>query len=314
MGEDRFVGIDVSKEHLDVFVRPDERAWRVPQTEAGIAALAAEIAALRPALVVMEATGRLERPAAEAMVRAGVATAVVNPRQVRDFARATGELAKTDVLDARIAALFAEAIRPPARPLPDAATQDLDASVTRRRQLVDMVAAEKQRLAAAVPAMREDLREHLAWLRKRVDKSNVELERLIAGNVDWRAKDQILRSYPGVGLVTSVTLLALLPELGKLDRKKIAALVGLAPMNRDSGILRGRRLVFGGRARVRACLYMAALVAAHRNAGMATYYNRLLARGKKKKTALTACMRKLLVHLNAMVRTATPWSPNASPA
>jgi transposase len=263
---------------------------------------------LRPALVVLEATGGMEMPVVGALVIVQLPTAVVNPRQVREFARATGRLAKTDAIDAQVLAQFGEAVRPELRPFPDAATQELSALLARRRQLVGMLTAEKNRLRTAAKAVRADVQEHIRWLERRLSDLDGQLAQSIRSSPSWRERDNLLKSTPGVGPVLSVTLLAELPELGTLGRKEIAALVGVAPLNWDSGHLRGKRRVWGGRSRVRAALYMAALVAARRNPVLRAFYERLVEAGKPKKVALTACMHKLLTILNAMIRHRTPWS------
>jgi transposase len=301
------VGIDVAKAHLDVAVRPAGDPWRVANDEAGVAALVARLAPLAPALVVLEATGGLERLAAAALAAAGLPVAVVNPRQVRDFAKAVGQLATTDALDAALLARFAADVRPPPRPLPDADTQALAALLARRRQVVAMLTAERQRLGTAGAPVRRRIAAHVAWLAGELGALDAELGAALRASPVWRAKEDLLRSGPGVGPVVARTLLAELPELGALDRKRLAALVGLAPVACDSGTLRGKRLVWGGRGRVRAALYMAALVATRYNPVLRAFYRRLLRAGKAKKVALTACMHKLLLILNAIVHSATPW-------
>jgi transposase len=303
-----YVGVDVAKDWLDVAQRPEGAPWRVSNDERGIAALVERLVQLRPALVVLEATGGMEMPVVGALVVAQLPTAVVNPRQVREFARATGRLAKTDAIDAQVLAQFGEAVRPELRPFPDAATQELSALLTRRRQLVGMLTAEKNRLRTAAKAVRADVQEHIRWLERRLSDLDGQLAQSIRSTPSWRERDNLLKSTPGVGPVLSITLLADLPELGTLGRKEIAALVGVAPLNWDSGHLRGKRRVWGGRSRVRAALYMAALVAARRNPVIQAFYERLVAAGKPKKVALTACMHKLLTILNAMIRHRTPWS------
>jgi transposase len=321
------VGIDVAKAHLDVAVRPSGEQWQAPNDEAGAAALVARLVALAPALVVLEATGGLERLAAAALAAAGLPVAVVNPRQVRDFAKAVGQLAKTDALDAALLARFAADVRPPPRPLPDAALlarfaadvrppprplpdaaqQALATLVARRRQVLAMLTAERQRLGTARAPVRQRIRAHIRWLEGELADLDDELGRTLRASPVWRAKEDLLRSVPGVGPVVARTLVAELPELGALDRKRIAALVGLAPVACDSGTLRGKRLVWGGRSRVRAALYMAALVATRHNPRLRAFYQRLLRAGKAKKVALTACMHKLLLILNAIVHTGSPW-------
>lgn len=308
-----FVGIDVAKAELVTSLRPSEEAWTVPNDEAGIQELLGRLRLHRPTLVVIEATGGYERGVVAALASAGVPLVVANPRQVRDFARSTGQLAKTDRIDARILALFAERVRPEPRPLPDEATRTLDALLTRRRQILEMLTAERNRLEHAVPAVRRDLLQHIRWLERRLRDVDHDLDRTIQSSPVWRAKDDLLRSIPGVGPVTSRTLIGDLPELGALNRKQIAALVGVAPLARDSGTLKGKRLVWGGRAPVRAVLYMAALVASRCNPAIKAFYQRLVAAGKPKKVALTACMRKLLTILNAVMKTNTAWRTGAHP-
>ncbi len=307
-----YVGIDVAKAHLDVAARPTLEPWRVANDAPGIARLVARLDHLRPTLIVLEATGGYERPVAAALTAAGLPVAVVNPRQVRDFAKATGRLAKTDTLDAHVLAHFAAAVQPPARPLPDADTQALAAILTRRRQLVAMRTAEENRLHTALAAIRARIAAHLAWLEAELKEIDTELAQAIAADPIWRERDALLRSVPGVGPVLAVTLLAELPQLGSLNRHQVAALAGVAPLNRDSGTRRGIRTVWGGRARVRGALYMAALVATRYNPVIRAFYERLCAAGKPKKVALTACMRKLLTILNALLAHRTPWQSPAS--
>lgn len=304
-----FIGIDVAKAQLEFACQPSGETGTVPNAEDGIRELVARCQALAPTLIVLEATGGYEAAVVAALATAGFAVVVANPRQVRDFAKATGQLAKTDALDAGVLALFAERVRPTPRPLPDEAVQGLDARLTRRRQLVEMLTAERNRLLIARPAVRRDLQQHLRYLERRLREADDDLHTAVKASPLWRVKDDLLQSVPGVGRVVSLTLLAELPELGRLSHKEIAALVGVAPLNRDSGTLRGKRLVYGGRAPVRAVLYMAALVASKYNPVIRAFYQRLRAAGKPAKVALTACMRKLLVILNAMVRSGTPWQP-----
>lgn len=308
-----FVGVDVAKAELVTALRPGEEGWTVPNDEAGVQELLRRLRVQRPTLVVLEATGGYERGVVAALASAGVPLVVANPRQVRDFARSTGQLAKTDRIDARILALFAERVRPEPRPLPDEATRTLDALLTRRRQILEMLTAERNRLEHALPAVRRDLVQHIRWLERRLRDVDHDLDRTIQSSPVWRAKDDLLRSIPGVGPVTSRTLIGDLPELGALNRKQIAALVGVAPLARDSGTLKGKRLVWGGRAPVRAALYMAALVASRHNPAIKAFYQRLVAAGKPKKVALTACMRKLLTILNAVMKTNTAWRTGAHP-
>src|SRR5213594_4811446 len=307
-----FVGIDVSKAQLDVAFRPEGRV-SVPNDEAGCAQVLERLRAVPPTLVVLEATGGLEIPLTGVLAAAGVPVVVVNPRQVRDFAKATGRLAKTDTLDAQTLAHFAEVMRPELRPLPDEQTQALAALLTRRRQLVEMLTAEKHRLSLAPRPVRNSVRAHITWLERELTHTDTDLAQTIRQSPVWREKEDLLRSVPGVGPVLTTTLLANLPELGTLTGKQIAALVGVAPLNRDSGTLRGKRTVWGGRAQVRAVLYMGALVAARYNPVIRAFYHRLCAAGKAKKVALTACMRKLLTILNAMMKHRTPWRAQVSP-
>jgi len=305
-----FVGIDVAKATLDIAVRPGGEHWSAPNDEAGIGALVARLQPLAPALIVLEATGGFETATVAAVAAAGLAVVVTNPRQVRDFARATGQLAKTDVLDAQILALFAERVRPEPRPLPDAAVQALDALLTRRRQLLEMLTAEKNRLGfATAPSVRRGITQHIRWLQRQLVDVDGDLDQALRGSPLWRAKEDLLRTVPGVGPGVSRTLLGELPELGTLTHKQIAALVGVAPRAGDSGTRRGKRMVWGGRAPVRAALYMGALVATRHNPVIRVFYARLRTAGKPAKVALVACMRKLLTILNAMLRSGTPWRP-----
>jgi transposase len=305
-----FVGIDVSKAQLDVALRPSDDCWHVNNDEAGIASLVERLQAVQPTLIVLEATGGLEVPAAGALAEAGLPVVVVNPRHARDFAKATGRLAKTDSLDARGLAHFAEAVRPTPRPLPEAQAQALSALLTRRRQLVQMLTAERRRLQSAPQRIRADIQAHIAWLERRLACTDTDVAAAIRSTPLWRAKDEILQSTPGVGPILSRTLVAEVPELGLLNRQEIAALIGVAPFNRDSGTVRGKRAVWGGRAHVRAVLYMSTLAAVRHNPTLKAFYDRLRAVGKAPKVALTACMRKLLTILNAMLKHQTPWHEN----
>ena len=304
-----YIGIDVSKDQVDVAVRPTGRSWSVQYDGTGVDELVANLNRLDPAVVITESTGGLELPLVAALAAASLPVVVVNPRQVRDFAKSTGQLAKTDRLDAQVLAHFGEAVRPPLRPLRDADTQAFGAVLARRRQVMEILVAEKNRLGRAVPQVRPRIESHISWLKQELDDLDTELRLRIHSSPVWREKDDLLRSVPGVGPQVSLTLLAYLPELGKLNRKQIAALVGVAPFNRDSGPHRGKRSVWGGRARVRAVLYMGALVASRRNPVLREFYQRLLEAGKPKKLALTACMRKLLTILNSMARTGAHWDP-----
>lgn len=308
------VGIDVSKERLDVALWPTGENWNCTQSSDDLEALAARIGEIGPELVVLEATGGLEMPIAAELNVMGVPVAIVNPRQVRDFAKAIGKLAKTDTIDAAVLARFAHAIRPQARPLPDAKAQELKALLARRRQIIVMITAEKNRLhQARVAKVTSSIQRTIAWLQKQLKAIDADLDRMIRSSASWLAKEDILRSVPGVGKILALTLITELPELGKLNRKQIAALVGVAPLNRDSGTFRGTRRIWGGRAAVRSCLYMAALSAAHHNPVIRKSYRRLLSKGKPKKVALTACMRKLLVTLNVMVRDQRTWGAFGAP-
>jgi transposase len=305
-----FVGIDVSKDHLDVAARGRVvREWRVRYDERGVEALVSELVALAPTLVVLEATGGYEAHIVAALATGAVPLAVVNPRQVRDFAKATGELAKTDAIDSRILALFAERVRPAVRALRDDETRDLDALMTRRRQMVEIRTAERNRLAQATRVVKPSIADHIAWLDDRIDEAEAELRKRIEASSVWREKDRILQSAPGVGSTTSISLLAGVPELGTLNRRKVSKLVGLAPLNRDSGKLRGKRTIWGGRSDVRSGLYMATLSAVRHNPVIREFYQRLLGRGKLKKVALVACMRKLLTILNQMIKDSRTWDP-----
>ena len=307
-GEPRYVGIDVSKARVDVAVRPTGQRWGVSYNESEVEELVAQMVDLRPNLVLLEATGGLELSLVAALAAAALPVVVVNPRQVRSFARATGTLAKTDALDAEVLAHFAEAVRPKVRPLKDAETQVLDSLVARRHQVVTMLVSEKNRLGTAIGAVRPRIEAHIAWLEQELADLDEGLRQTLRQSPVWREKDDLLRSVPGVGEQISLTLLAHLPELGTLNRRQVAALVGVAPYNRDSGTLRGKRTVWGGRSRVRTALYMGALVGSRRNPVIRDFYLRFLAAGKPKKVALVACMRKLLIILNAMLKDRTYWS------
>ncbi|MGB4548733.1 MAG: IS110 family transposase [Syntrophales bacterium] len=304
---ERFVGIDISKEELVVAVRPTAELQSFPNTEEGLAALVGFLQPLQAHSIVLEATGGFARAAVNAMALAALPVVVVNPRQIRDFARSVGLLAKTDAIDARIIARFAEAVRPERRPLKDLETQKLEDLNNRRRQIVEMITAEKNRLGMAPTWSQRDIRSHIAWLEKRLKRINDNIDDLIKQSPIWRQKEKILTSVLGVGPVVTTTLLCGLPELGTLSARKLSALVGVAPFNRDSGKSRGRRSCWGGRAHVRAALYMAALTASRCNPVIRAFYQRLRLAGKPAKVALVACMRKLLVILNAMVKNNTCW-------
>jgi transposase len=308
--EQTSVGVDVAKEQLDVHVRPTGTRFAVAGDESGILELVKRLQRVAPTVVVLEATGGYEVAVAAALATAGLPVAVVNPRQVRDFARATGRLAKTDALDAEILARFGEAVRPAVRPLPDEQAQMLGELVGRRRQLVEMLAAETNRhRQARAPQVRQRISTHVEWLRAALRDLERELRETVRGTAIWRAREELLKSVPGIGAVTAQTLIAELPELGQLDRRRIAALVGVAPLNRDSGTFRGRRMIGGGRATVRAVLYMAVITAIRQNPVIAEQYQRLVAAGRPAKVALVAAMRKLLVIVNAMIRDGRHWQP-----
>lgn len=311
-----WVGIDVSKTALDGAERPSGVAWREGNDEAGIAQVVARLHALGPGLrrIVVEATGGLERGVVAALALAGLPVAVINPRQGRDFAKATGRLAKTDALDAALLAHFAEAIRPAVRPLPAADAQALAALVERRRQLVGMHTAELNRLHSALPAVRPLIQAHLTWLQQAITELEGDLDQRLQASPLWRAREHLVRSVPGIGPVTARTLIAELPELGHGSAKQLATLVGLAPLNRDSGAWRGRRTIWGGRAQVRTVLYMAALSAVRSNPVLRAFYQRLVAAGKPKKLAVVACARKLLTLVHTLVLHDTPWQVPLAPA
>ena len=306
-----YVGIDVAKATLDVAIGSDGEMVQVENSEAGIAQLVKRLAEAAPALVVLEATGGYESLVAAAVAGREIAVAVVNPRQVRDFAKATGVLAKTDRIDARVLARFAEAVRPEPRPLPTAEAKELEEFLGRRRQIVDMLTMEKNRLSiASTERMKKSLKKHIAWLEEALRRANDDIDTAVRNSPAWREQEDLLRSFPGIGPVSARTVLGELPELGALNRKKIAALVGVAPLNRDSGTLHGARTCWGGRANVRQVLYMATISAVRCNPVIRRVYLALRARGKKHKVALVACMRKVLTILTAMVRDQRRWSPS----
>jgi transposase len=310
---EQFVGIDVSKGTLDVATCPEQQHWVVSHDGRGIALLVKRLEYLAPALIVLEATGGLEMPVAAALAAAKLPVVVVNPRQTRDFAKATGKLAKSDRIDAHLLARFAQAVRPPLRALKDAQTQELEALLGRRRQLLDMHTAEHNRLGSASRGVAKDIQAHLLWLEKRLKDLDQELTRAIQESPVWREQDDLLQGVPGVGPGLSRSLIAELPELGTLNRRTIAALAGVAPFNCDSGKFRGKRRIWGGRASLRAALYMSAFNAVRCNPVLRAFYQRLTAAGKEHKVAMVACMRKLLTILNAMVKNRTPWKPALVP-
>jgi len=300
-----FVGVDVSKAKLDIFMNGE--TWQVNNDLSGISELIVRLKAEPPSLIVLESSGGYESFALGELYAAGLPVARVNPGRVREFAKSIGQLAKTDKLDARILARYAELVRPALARLPDEEEQQLAALVNRRRQLVEMCVAEQNRLGTAPKKLRPGIRTHIDWLKAEIHRIESEMDDFIQQSPLWSEKDALLKSVPGVGDVTARTLLSELPELGELDRKEIAALVGVAPFNHDSGRMRGKRRIRGGRTSVRNVLYMATLTATRCNPIIRTFYNRLVQSGKEKKVALVACMRKLLTILNAILRTHQPW-------
>lgn len=307
-----YVGIDVSKLSLDVAVIPSGEVWKESNDEKGSVRLVSRLSKLNPQLIVLEATGGLESLVTADLGSVGLPVVVVNPRQVRDFAKATGRLAKTDTIDAFVIARFGEAVKPDVRPLKEAHTVELSSLVSRRRQLVEMLVSEKNRLYGAPRNVSRDIQAHIKWLEKRIIDVDGKMSKAVKDSSMWREDDHLLRSVPGVGDVLSTTLLACVPELGKLNRRQIAMLVGVAPLNRDSGVFRGRRSVWGGRAGVRSVLYMGVLSSTRYNPVIRAYYQRLRDAGKPPKVALTACMRKLLVILNTMMKTRRKWDAHYS--
>ena len=302
-----YIGIDVSKATLDIDAYPQSHAAQFSNDDIGRHQLIDCLLDLMPALIVLEATGGLESPIAGDLAMAGLCVAVINPRQARDFAKAIGVLAKTDAVDAHVLARFAEAIKPEVRPLKSNEMMALDSVLTRRRQIVEMITAETNRHTQAAGKIAKQIAQHLIWLRKRLSEADDDLDGAIQQSPLWQAKSDLMTSVPGVGKITATSLLAELPELGNLARREISALVGVCPFSRESGKHKGRRAIWGGRASVRAVLYMAALVASRHNPVIKAFYQKLLAAGKVKKVALVACMRKLLVILNAMIKNNTPW-------
>jgi transposase len=311
--KDQVAGIDVSKATLDVALLPSGEVLQFGNDAPGIEQLGEKLKSSAVNLVVMEATGGYETAVATALVGAGLRVAVVNPRQIRDFAKATGRLAKNDRIDAQVIAAFGQAIEPEIVRLPDEDTREMEALLVRRRQLVTMRVQEVNRLGLMQGAMRKSIKTHIDWLEREIDKLDVDLTAKLRSSPAWRAKDELLRSLKGIGPVTSRTLLVGLPELGQLDRRALAALAGLAPFSCDSGVMRGRRSIYGGRSHVRSLLYMAATTAIRCNPVIRDFYERLRSRGKPHKVAMVACMRKMLTILNAMVRESTPWTPERNP-
>ena len=309
---DKFVGIDISKDSLDLCIEPDDEVLHLAYDDTGIDQVVKRLAQVAPTLIVMEATGGLEMRLASELAAKGLPVAVINPRQARDFAKATGQLAKTDLVDAAVLAAFARAIRPAVRPIKDADTRELDDLVTRRRQLIDMRVQETLRLGTASTLQRKSVTAHIAWLDKRIVKLDDDLSKRLRASDAWRTKDDLLQGIPGVGAITSLTMLAKCPELGQMNRREIAALVGVAPRANDSGKHRGKRFVWGGRADVRAVLYMATVSAIRCNNDIKAFAARLKQAGKPAKVIIVACMRKLLTIMNAMVKNNAQWAPKTA--
>jgi transposase len=305
-----FVGVDVSKDSLDVAIGPQKEIIKFGNDQKGVDSLVKKLRRIDAQLIVFESTGGYELLAASCLAEAGLAVVIVNPRQVRSFAKATGILAKTDAIDARVIARFAEAVKPEVRQLKDRQTSELAAFVTRRRQIIEMIVAEKNRLKLANKRNKKDIKDHIRWLQKRLDRIETDIGKMIQSSPIWRCKDDILQSVPGIGPITSASLICDLPELGVLSPKKIAMLAGLARLNCDSGKFKGRRRIWGGRGSVRSILYMATLAAIRCNPAIKGFYQRLIAAGKCHKVAATACMRKLLIIVNAMLRDQTLWQQN----
>ncbi|MGL5833879.1 MAG: IS110 family transposase [Waterburya sp.] len=312
MSEQQWVGIDVCQKYLDVYVRPIGNLFQVANNEVGISRLVQTLTEIKPELIVLEATGGMEIDATVKLIEAGLAVAVINPRQARDFAKATGTLAKTDAIDAKLLAHFADAIRPEVREISDESSRQLEDLVARRRQISDMITAEKNRRRGKTNSVQTDINEHIEWLEKRLKEIESQIKSAIAINEDWQQKLKLLTSVPGVGEVVAITLISSLPELGRLSHKSISYLVGVAPLNKDSGKFRGQRRIWGGRAKIRCVLYMAALVAIRFNPPIKAFYERLIQKGKLKKVAITACMHKLLIFLNAMMRNNQGWQTQSS--
>lgn len=307
MGQETYAGIDVSKDHLDLAILPSREKGQYSNDEGGISKLIARLKKLSPELVVLEPTGGFEALVSASISAEGIAVAIVNARQIKEYARATGKMAKTDKLDAQVMAEFAAAIKPPVRPLRNEEEEEIKTMVSRRRQLLEILTAEKNRLAIARKPLKPGIQAHIEWLKKELEGLDRDIRHLIENCPVWRVKDDLLQSIPGVGKVLSATILAELPELGKLNRRKVAALVGVAPFNRDSGRLKGKRSVWGGRASVRTVLYMATLACTRYNPIIRNFYLGLVQRGKAKKVALVACMRRLLTIMNAILRKNQAW-------
>lgn len=309
MSEKQWVGIDICQKYLDIYVRPQGKLFQETNDEVGISKLVQTLEKIQPELIVIEATGGMEINAAVKLTQAGLAVAVINPRQGRDFAKATGQLAKTDAIDAEVLAHFADAIRPPVREMSDESSRQLEDLVQRRRQISDMITAEKNRRRGKTNSVKTSIDEHIEWLEQQLKEIESQIQQAIAVNDNWKQKIDLLTSVPGIGEVVAVTLISSLPELGTISHKSISYLVGVAPLNQDSGKFRGKRRIWGGRAKVRCVLYMATLVAVRFNPTIKAFYERLLGKGKLKKVALTACMHKLLIILNAMIKNHQVWQP-----
>ena len=307
MSEKQWVGIDVCQKYLDIHVRPSSQSFKLTNDRIGINKLIQILAKIQPELIVLEATGGMEIDAAIKLTQVGLAVAVINPRQARDFAKATGQLAKTDAIDARVLAHFADAIRPEVRQISDESSRQLEDLVQRRRQISDMITAEKNRRRGKTNSVKASIDQHIEWLKQQLQEIESQIKQGIAINKDWKQKMDLLTSVPGIGEVVAVTLISSLPELGTISHKSISYLVGVAPLNRDSGKFRGKRKIWGGRAKILCVLYMAALVAVRFNPVIKAFYERLVNKGKLKKIALTACMHKLLIILNAMMKNNSSW-------
>lgn len=309
MSEKQWVGIDVCQKYLDIYVRPQGKLFQETNDEIGISKLVQTLKKIKPELIVLEATGGMEIDAVIKLTEAGLAVAIINPRQARDFAKATGHLAKTDAIDAQVLAHFADAIRPEVRQISDESSRQLEDLVARRRQISDMITAEKNRRRGKTNSVKASIDEHIEWLEEQLKEIESQIKEAVASNQDWKQKIDLLSSVPGIGEVVAVTLISSLPELGQISHKSISYLVGVAPLNKDSGKFRGKRRIWGGRAKIRCVLYMATLVAVRFNPVIKTFYERLLQKGKLKKVALTACMHKLLIILNAMMKNNSYWQP-----
>ena len=312
MEQQQWVGIDVCQKYLDVYVRPAEKLFQVTNDENGIKELTKVLSHIKPELIVLEATGGMELDVVTQLTQAELPVAIINPRQARDFAKATGQLAKTDAIDAKVLAHFADAIRPEVRQISDESSRQLEDLVARRRQISDMITAEKNRRRGKTNSVKASIDKHIEWLEEQLKEIESQIKEAIAVNPDWQQKMDLLTSVPGIGEIVAVTLISSLPELGQISHKSISYLVGVAPLNKDSGKFRGKRRIWGGRTKVRCLLYMAALVAVRFNPVIKAFYKRLISKGKLKKVALTACMHKLLIILNAMMKQNSSWKPQVT--